>query len=110
MTPLFCYRRVLQQQVKRSIAVGYAVWVAKGGVVKGKYNRVLVISNRCEKSQKHCKKRDLSHTLPLAPLGGELRFEMTNTIQTHQFIAKILYRTQVNIICYIELRLTYNRH
>ena len=25
----FCYRRVLQQQVKRSIAVGYAVWVAK---------------------------------------------------------------------------------
>ena len=26
----FCYRRVLQQYVKRSIAVGYAVWVAKG--------------------------------------------------------------------------------
>ena len=51
-----------------------------------------------EKSQKHCKKRDLSHTLPLAPLGGELRFEMTNTIQTHQFIAKILYRTQVLIV------------
>ena len=25
----FCYRRVLQQQVKRSMAVGYAVWVAK---------------------------------------------------------------------------------
>ncbi len=25
----FCYRQVLQQQVKRSIAVGYAVWVAK---------------------------------------------------------------------------------
>ena len=25
----FCYRRVLQQQVKRSIAAGYAVWVAK---------------------------------------------------------------------------------
>ena len=43
------------------------------------------------------KKRDLSHTLPLAPLGGELRFEMTNTIQTHEFIAKILYRTQVKI-------------
>ncbi|MBR3877747.1 MAG: hypothetical protein IKJ23_06155, partial [Bacteroidaceae bacterium] len=48
-------------------------------------------------SQKHCKKRDLSHTLPLAPLGGELRFEMTNTIQTHQFIAKVLYRTQVKL-------------
>ena len=25
----FCYRQVLQQQVKRSIAAGYAVWVAK---------------------------------------------------------------------------------
>ena len=25
----FCYRQVLQQQVKRSVAVGYAVWVEK---------------------------------------------------------------------------------
>ena len=49
------------------------------------------------KSQTIRDNRDVSHTLPLAPLGGELRFEMTNTIQTHQFIAKILYRTQVNI-------------
>ena len=54
-------------------------------------------TNERTETEKHCKKRDLSHTLPLAPLGGELRFEMTNTIQTHQFIAKILYRTQVKI-------------
>ena len=52
-------------------------------------------TNERTETEKHCKKRDLSHTLPLAPLGGELRFEMTNIIQTHQFIAKILYRTQV---------------
>ena len=30
MQTQFCYRRVLQQQVKRSIAVDYAVGVAKG--------------------------------------------------------------------------------
>ena len=40
---LFCYRRVLQQQVKRSIAVGYAVWVAKAKRINDLfcYRRVL---------------------------------------------------------------------
>ena len=43
---------LLQQYVKRIIAVSDAAWVAKAVLSRGKYNRVLVISNRCEKSQK----------------------------------------------------------
>ena len=33
----FCYRRVLQQQVKRSIAAGYTVWVAKSKTSQWQY-------------------------------------------------------------------------
>ena len=45
----FCYRQVLQQQVKRSIAVGYAVWVAKS-----------------KTSQWQCKYRMTKHTNTIA--------------------------------------------
>ncbi len=46
----FCYRRVLQQQVKRSIAVGYAVGVAKGKTSQCRHSFVIdeFCSNRSQ--------------------------------------------------------------
>ena len=47
---------------------------------------------------KNIAKKEISHICCLWPLwAANSVSRMTNTIQTHQFIAKILYRTQVKI-------------
>ena len=75
---------LLQQYVKRSIAVSDAAWVAKrrccqgGNIIAYLSFRTDVrnLKNGDEESQQYREMGDLSHS---SPLGGELRFEMTCT-------------------------------